>query len=128
MIPKSRATDTDKLINNRVRQLRVAKGIKQSELAKVLDISTQQVTKYESGTNRIPASRLIVIAKMFNVDVTYFFRAEESEDKDLNGNKIKKQGNVLSELGLHEVGLDFMKLKPAHQKGISQLIRTLAAS
>lgn len=127
MITKSRATDTDKLINNRVRLLRIARRITQNEMAKELNVSTQQIAKYERGTNRIPASRLLTIANMFKVDITCFFRSEECPETDLNGNKIEK-GNILLELGLHQVCFDFMKLTPAHQKGISQLIRILAAN
>lgn len=126
MTSKSRATDMDKLINKRVRILRIARKFSQSQVAKALNISTQQVTKYENGLNRISASRLFMIAKMFKVDIAYFFRSEESPDLDLNGNKMGKS-NVLSELGLHEIGLNFIKLKPLEQKGISQLVRTLAA-
>lgn len=125
MKSKSRANSMDKIINNRIRLLRLANRISQNNLAKNLNISTQQVAKYEKGTNRVAASRLLMIANLFKVDISYFYRSEDFPELDLNGNKFKK-GNVLSELGLHEIGLNFIKLNPSQQKGISQLVRTLA--
>ena len=43
------------------------------ELARKIDISYQQVQKYENGTNRISASRLYAIAKVLNVHINDFF-------------------------------------------------------
>jgi len=45
----------------------------QSELAKQLGVSFQQVQKYEKGTNRIGAGRLPQIAEIFDVSITTLF-------------------------------------------------------
>lgn len=53
----------DILIGGRVRQLREARGVTQATLGGRIGVTFQQVQKYERGTNRIAASRLIQIAE-----------------------------------------------------------------
>jgi DNA-binding XRE family transcriptional regulator len=53
--------------------LRCHHGLTQQELARALDISYQQVQKYEYARNRITASTLYRIARIFNVPVHVFF-------------------------------------------------------
>ena len=48
-------------------------GISQEELADALDLSFQQVQKYEKGANRIGASRLEHISRFLQVPVAFFF-------------------------------------------------------
>jgi transcriptional regulator with XRE-family HTH domain len=52
---------------------RLMLGISQEELADALDLSFQQVQKYEKGTNRIGASRLEHISRFLQVPVAFFF-------------------------------------------------------
>ena len=59
----------------------------QTELGGVLDVTFQQVQKYETGTNRISAGRLQQIAEVFDVPVTYFYaHAEGNGMTNGNGN------------------------------------------
>ncbi|MEH6474448.1 MAG: helix-turn-helix transcriptional regulator [Sneathiella sp.] len=60
-------------VGNRLRVLRVRKGMTQEDVAKKLLMSYQQVQKYETGANRISAGILYVIADMLDVEVSYFF-------------------------------------------------------
>lgn len=48
-------------------------GMSQEKLGEALDLTFQQVQKYEKGTNRISASRLQQIANILAVPVTFFF-------------------------------------------------------
>jgi transcriptional regulator with XRE-family HTH domain len=48
-------------------------GISQGELGKKLNLSFQQVQKYEKGTTRVGASRLQHLCKILDVQVSYFF-------------------------------------------------------
>ena len=57
----------------RVRQRRVLLGMTQTDLADTMDLSFQQVQKYEKGTNRIGASRLQHISTVLSVPVAFFF-------------------------------------------------------
>ncbi|MDB5525030.1 MAG: transcriptional regulator protein [Rhizobium sp.] len=64
----------DTFVGARVRLQRQVLGMSQSTLAGALNITFQQVQKYEKGTNRIGASRLQEIARVLGVPVSFFFR------------------------------------------------------
>ncbi len=49
----------------------------QQALGKVLGLSFQQIQKYESGANRIAASRLYDICQSLDVEVSFFFEGAE---------------------------------------------------
>ena len=61
-----------------MRQRREMRGLPQKELARQLGISFQQVQKYESGANRVPASRLFAVARILGVPLERFFDAEKT--------------------------------------------------
>jgi len=63
----------DQHISARLRIFRKESGKSQSDLAKALGVSFQQVQKYESGKNRISAGRLFEISGFFGVDVRDFY-------------------------------------------------------
>ncbi len=48
-------------------------GLTQEQLASALEISYQQVQKYETGSNRVSAGRLYEIARHLDVEIGYFF-------------------------------------------------------
>jgi len=57
-------------VGQRIRIYRKAKGLSQTTLADQLGVTFQQVQKYENGTNRIGAGRLMRIAQVLGVPVT----------------------------------------------------------
>ncbi len=63
----------DKYVGSRVRGRRKALGISQTKLANELGVSFQQVQKYEKGSNRISASKLLATSHMLERPVSYFF-------------------------------------------------------
>ncbi len=67
------AKRVDEHVGERIRQRRTLLGLTQEQLATALDISYQQVQKYETGSNRVSAGRLYEIAKHLEVEVAYFF-------------------------------------------------------
>lgn len=82
--PNAEIDSIDILIGQRLRILRSSLGITQEGLAERLELSPQQVQKYESGENRIYASRLYHIATMLNKDVSYFFKEREARVSGLS--------------------------------------------
>ena len=63
----------DIAVGRRVRAQRLARNMSQSALAGALGITFQQVQKYEKGTNRISAGRLLRIAEVFGMPVKALF-------------------------------------------------------
>ena len=70
---KKTPNPTDKHVGARVRMRRMMLSMSQEKLGDALDLTFQQVQKYEKGANRISASRLQHIASILQVSVAFFF-------------------------------------------------------
>ena len=60
-------------VGKRVRLRRTLLGMSQEQLGASLNITFQQVQKYERGANRISSSRLWDISQILDVEISYFF-------------------------------------------------------
>ncbi len=67
-------------VGKRIRQRRWLAGMTQQKLAELVGIKFQQIQKYETGANRVSASRLWDIAGAMNVNVAHFFEGLENEN------------------------------------------------
>ncbi len=65
--------EVDSHIAQRLLLRRVMLGYSQSDLAKKCGISFQQIQKYETAGNRIPASRLFDLSQALETSVAFFF-------------------------------------------------------
>jgi len=74
---RRRIIDFDIEIGRRLRIQRMQRGIAQTDLADAIGITFQQVQKYENGTNRISAGKLLQIANILKVPVAIFFEGLE---------------------------------------------------
>lgn len=70
---RGKPTWIDVHVGQRVRQRRTLLGYSQEKLAEALNLTFQQVQKYERGANRVGAGRLYELANALDVPVTYFF-------------------------------------------------------
>jgi transcriptional regulator with XRE-family HTH domain len=78
----------DKYVGSRVRMRRIMLGMSQEKLGEALGLTFQQVQKYEKGTNRVAAGRLIRIAEILGVPVSFFL-----EGPDHNAARSNEQVN-----------------------------------
>lgn len=82
-------------VGRRLRQRRRLLGLTQEKLAHAVNIRFQQIQKYESGANRISASRLWSLSKALDVSVSYFFDG-------MNGAEPESEYNRYGEYGFAE--------------------------
>lgn len=68
----------DIMIGKRLKFRRNFMGMTQESLARLLGVSFQQIQKYESGQNKIAASKLYHIAKILSSPIQYFFEDESA--------------------------------------------------
>jgi transcriptional regulator with XRE-family HTH domain len=71
-------------VGARVRMRRKFLGMSQEGLAETIELTFQQVQKYERGSNRISASKLYEISKALKAPVAYFFEGY-GESELING-------------------------------------------
>ncbi len=108
----------DKIIGGRIYSLRVAQGIARKQLAKLIEVTPQQLQKYEKGTNRISVGRLVLIAKSLGEEISYFYEGLEQN----------KQQEILTQhqrLCL-ELARNFRKIVNSdHQNAVNILVKSL---
>ncbi len=75
-------------VGKRVRHRRWLIGKTQQQLAEQVGIKFQQIQKYETGANRVSASRLWDIAEALDVPVSFFFEGLEEEHKEVANSSI----------------------------------------
>lgn len=108
----------DQIIGNRIYSLRIENGFARQQLAKAIDVTHQQLMKYEKGSNRISVGRLVLIAKALNKNVAYFYENLEQDNKE----ELKTHHQRLC----LEVARNFRKIVNSdHQNAINNLVKSL---
>ncbi|MDV6331428.1 helix-turn-helix transcriptional regulator [Asticcacaulis sp. 201] len=117
-------------VGARVRMRRKFLGMSQEGLAETIDLTFQQVQKYERGSNRISASKLYEISKALKAPVAYFFEGY-GENEGLEGFSESESeqfvhGFLMTTEGI-ELAEAFPRIKNAkHRRRILELVRALA--
>jgi transcriptional regulator with XRE-family HTH domain len=63
----------DITVGQTIRLHRLSRGMSQTTLGKKIGVTFQQVQKYESGANRVSASRLSLIAQVLGIPLSMLF-------------------------------------------------------
>jgi transcriptional regulator with XRE-family HTH domain len=87
-----RRAPEDLEIGQKIRALRLAKGVSQTTLAQGLGLTFQQVQKYERGVNRVSVDRLQKIAVMLNTPITFFYGERPKKQEDSGFALIQSKG------------------------------------
>lgn len=72
-VTESTPSPIDVHVGARIRQRRTSLGMSQEKLGDALNLTFQQIQKYERGTNRVGASRLYDLCRVFDVTADFFF-------------------------------------------------------
>ena len=91
----------------KLRMRRLALGLTQPKVAQAINVTFQQIQKYEKGTNGISSLRIMQLANFLKVPVVYFFQdypsydstaidADKVEQPDLNYSFLAKLFSNLS--------------------------------
>ena len=76
----------NKHLGSKLKLRRLALGLTQTKVAKAINVTFQQIQKYEKGTNGVSSTRLLQIANFLNVPVVYFFEDfKDYNPKDKEG-------------------------------------------
>ena len=127
-------------VGKRVRLRRTLLGMSQEQLGTELNITFQQVQKYERGANRVSASRLWDISQILDVPINYFFDdmtentmrssprrvSRGSEVVDMSDEQIKDPMARRETLEL--VRTYYTIEKPLVRKRISEMVKSIATT
>lgn len=114
MASKGFANPIDIHVGARIRLRRTLLGMSQEKLADAIGLTFQQVQKYERGANRVGSSRLFDLAKVLDVQVSYFFEemangVSEMTPSRLSGASIAKLEETRDEFGYPVQGDPMMR-------------------
>jgi transcriptional regulator with XRE-family HTH domain len=110
----------DRYVGERLRAARLEAGLSQTDLGRAMNLSFQQVQKYERGVNRISASMLVRAAKAVGVAVADFF---PPDDADLKSAERVELGAIRGGTALAEY---FVAMDPAQRVVLLQVAQAFA--
>ncbi|WP_338201634.1 XRE family transcriptional regulator [Lactobacillus rizhaonensis] len=71
--------ELSKYVGSKIKSLREKHGMDQQTLAEKLNTSRVTISRYESGTRKANQDVLFKLAKLFNININYFFPTIENE-------------------------------------------------
>ncbi len=110
-------------VGKRVRHRRWMIGMTQQQLAQQVGIKFQQIQKYETGANRISASRLWDIATSLRVNVSFFF-----EGLDSDAPAEPPMGDLLADREALELVRSYYAIPEPQRRQLFELARVLSAA
>jgi len=63
----------NKHLGNKLKMRRLSLGLTQTKVAKAINVTFQQIQKYEKGTNGVSSTRLLQLSNYLNVQISYFY-------------------------------------------------------
>jgi transcriptional regulator with XRE-family HTH domain len=117
-------------VGSRVRMRRILLGKSQEAVATLLGVSFQQLQKYESGANRVSASRLFDMAHILLTPISYFFDempADVTLPVDGAGSVDNSAKSVMGNRMTLDLIRDFYRISsPQQQRCVLDLVRAMA--
>jgi transcriptional regulator with XRE-family HTH domain len=112
-------------VGKRVRHRRWMVGMTQQQLGDIVGIKFQQIQKYETGMNRISASRLWDIAQALDVSISFFFEGFEGEAEAAPG-AAAERGDLLADKEALELVRSYYAIPEAQRRRLFDLARVLS--
>jgi transcriptional regulator with XRE-family HTH domain len=103
-------------------------GYSQQQLGEAVGIKFQQIQKYETGMNRISASRLWDIADTLGVPVTFLFEGYDGAalEGDTTQDGAKGQGDLLADKEALELVRSYYAIPENQRRKLFDLARVLS--
>lgn len=112
-------------VGKRIRHRRWLVGITQQQLAEAVGIKFQQIQKYETGMNRVSASRLWDIAEALSVPVSFFFEGLGDDPVEIaDGRDLPK--DILKDKEALELVRSYYAIPETQRRRLFELARVLS--
>ncbi len=103
-------------LGKKLRIRRLSLGLTQTKVAQAINVTFQQIQKYEKGTNGVSSNRLMQLSQFLKVPIIYFF--EDYKDfKDLNQSDIQEE-----DLNYSFLSRTFSSLSKSQKEKILQIL------
>lgn len=105
---KSPVSDIDKNVGKRIQQYRKEKGFTIAQLSESIELSTQQLSRYERGINKINLDHLAKIAYKLAIPLSLFLIDEEQSHDTTNSNRVLDKKERFYKLSIKELDTRLM--------------------
>ncbi len=103
-------------LGKKLRLRRLSLGLTQTKVAQAINVTFQQIQKYEKGTNGVSSNRLMQLSQFLKVPIIYFF--EDFKDfKDLTSNDMTND-----DLNYSFLSRTFLSLSKPQKEKILQIL------
>ena len=106
-------------LGKKLRMRRLSLGLTQTKVAQAINVTFQQIQKYEKGTNGVSSNRLMQLAEFLKVPIIYFFE-DYREFKDINSSEIVRDSN--EDLNYSFLSRTFSSLSKTQKEKILQIL------
>ena len=106
-------------MGSKLRMRRLALGLTQTKVAQAINVTFQQIQKYEKGTNGISSLRIMQLANFLKVPVVYFF--EEFPEYSTEGGKAGSEN--VEDLNYSFLAKLFAGLSDSQKEKILQVLK-----
>ena len=113
-------------VGKRVRHRRWMVAMTQQQLGEIVGIKFQQIQKYETGMNRISASRLWDIANALEVNISFFFEGYEGAVVGDEAKHADPRGDLLADKEALELVRSYYNIPEAQRRRLFDLARVLS--
>jgi len=103
-------------LGKKLRMRRLSLGLTQTKVAQAINVTFQQIQKYEKGTNGVSSSRLMQLAQFLKVPIIYFFE-DFKQFKDINNSE-----EVNDDLNYSFLSRTFTSLSRVQKEKILQIL------
>jgi transcriptional regulator with XRE-family HTH domain len=77
-------------LGKKLRMRRLSLGLTQTKVAQAINVTFQQIQKYEKGTNGVSSNRLMQLSQFLKVPIIYFYE-DFKEFKDIEPNELSNE-------------------------------------
>ena len=120
------AHPVDVHVGKRIRHRRWLVGMTQQQLAERVGIKFQQIQKYETGANRVSASRLWDIAEALDVPVSFFFEGIENENVAEEGAAESVPADIMGDKEALDLVRSYYAIPENQRRRLFELARVLS--
>ena len=109
-------------LGRKLRMRRLSLGLTQTKVANAINVTFQQIQKYEKGTNGVSSSRLMQLAVFLKVPVNYFYEdyIDNNKSTETNTGSAQEENPDLNYSFLIKI---FSKLSQTQKSKVLQILR-----
>ena len=107
-------------LGKKLRMRRLSLGLTQTKVAQAINVTFQQIQKYEKGTNGVSSNRLLQLSQFLKVPIIYFFE-DYKQFKDIEQNETTND-----DLNYSYLSKTFLSLSKIQKEKILQILNNTA--